>query len=97
MEWLETRTIFFHAMHFIHKNILKFLFYYICCQIRNILVMIVLLNPLIVTVKLLEILKFILRCKDVGKNAKIIFLGSNQNTYGEKCREFSENRQESAL
>ena len=38
----------------------------------------------------LEILKFILRCKDVGKNAKIIFLGSNQNRYGEKCREFVE-------
>ncbi len=38
----------------------------------------------------LEILKFILRCKNDGKNVKIIFLGANQNTYGEKCREFVE-------
>lgn len=36
----------------------------------------------------LEILKFILYCKNAGKNVKIIFLGVNKNTYGEKCREF---------
>ena len=31
-----------------------------------------------------------MQCKNAGKGVKIIFLGVNQNTYGEKCREFVE-------
>lgn len=36
----------------------------------------------------LEMLKFILQCKRNKKNVKMIFLGLNNNAYGEECREF---------
>lgn len=39
----------------------------------------------------LEILKFILGCKNAGKNVKIVFLGSNNNDYGKRCNEFVDN------
>lgn len=36
----------------------------------------------------LGILKFVLQCKNSGRNVKLIFLGADGNAYGEKCREF---------
>ncbi len=36
----------------------------------------------------LEIIKFVLQCKQNGKSVKLIFLGTDDNVYGEKCREF---------
>lgn len=36
----------------------------------------------------LEIIKFILQCKQSGKNVKSIFLGDCNNIYGEKCKAF---------
>lgn len=36
----------------------------------------------------LEIIKFALQCKASKKKVKLIFLGADNNVYGEKCREF---------
>ncbi len=36
----------------------------------------------------LEILKFVLQCKNSGRKVKLIFLGADDNAYGKKCREF---------